>query len=115
MNWRKLIQRSIRSIYNRDRHAKEAGAANVQGSRIRLTLYCAVLGMALLLFGVALYLGTQYFLLAPIEADVATHAQMRANNWLRSPSDQSSPGIWTTRPIWPSTTSSHSSEILRLR
>ena len=94
MNWRKLIQRSIRSIYNRDRHAKEAGAAMFQGLRIRLTLwYCAVLGMALLLFGMALYLGTQYFLLAPIEADAATHAQMRANNWLRSPSDQSSPAF----------------------
>jgi DNA methylase len=39
---------------------------------MRLTLwYCGMLGMALVLFGVVLYFGTQYFLLTPIETDAA--------------------------------------------
>jgi signal transduction histidine kinase len=57
------------------RLSREPGAALFWGLRIRLTLwYCGVLGAALVLFGVALYFGTQYFLLSPIEADAAGHA-----------------------------------------
>ncbi len=57
------------------RLSREAGAALFQGLRIRLTLwYCAVLGAALLLFGVILYFGAQYFLLNPIETSAAQHA-----------------------------------------
>ena len=49
--------------------------AMFQGLRIRLTLwYCGVLGVALILFGVMLYFGTQYFLLTPIASDAAGHA-----------------------------------------
>lgn len=61
----------------RGRLWQEPGAALFQGLRIRLTLwYCGVLGAALLLFGVALYIGAQYFLLTPIEDDVAQHTQI---------------------------------------
>ena len=63
-----------------------------QGLRVRLTLwYCGVLGAALVLFGVALYLGTQYFLLSPIESDAAVHAQMHVNDWLSFSSDRACP------------------------
>lgn len=69
----------------RSRVSQEAGAALFSGLRIRLTLwYCAVLAVALILFGTALYLGAQYFLLNPVEDNVAHHAQMDANQWLTS-------------------------------
>jgi hypothetical protein len=59
-----------------------------QELRVHLTLwYCGVLCAALILFGVALYLGAQYFLLSPIEADAAGHAHMRVNDWLTFSSD----------------------------
>ena len=65
------------------RLSREPGAALFWGLRIRLTLwYCGVLGAALVLFGVALYFGTQYFLLSPIEADAAGHAQAHVQQWL---------------------------------
>jgi signal transduction histidine kinase len=58
-------------------------AALFQGLRIRLTLwYSGVLGAALVLFGVVLYFGVQHFLLAPVKADVATHADVRVEQWL---------------------------------
>lgn len=72
------------SFPGRGRLWREPGAALFQGLRIRLTLwYCGVLGAALILFGVALYIGAQYFLLAPIEYDVAQHTQEHVVQWLR--------------------------------
>src|SRR5437763_5589675 len=65
------------------RLSQEPGAALFQGLRIRLTLwYCAVLGAALVLFSVTLYLGARYFLLTPIEANVALHARAHVGQWL---------------------------------
>ena len=65
-----------------------------QGLRVRLTLwYCAVLGVALLLFGVALYLGTQYYLLSHIEADAAAHAQVHMTEWLSGAVDRACPSF----------------------
>jgi signal transduction histidine kinase len=67
----------------RSRLSQEAGAAVFQGLRLRLTLwYCGVLGAALLLFGVLLYIGTQFFLLNPIQSNAAMHAQAHAQLWL---------------------------------
>jgi signal transduction histidine kinase len=68
---------------NKKYHAQEAGASLFQGVRVRLTLwYCGVLSVALILFGVALYFGTQYFLLSPIANDAQMHAQGHINEWL---------------------------------
>ncbi len=54
-----------------------------QGLRIRLTLwYCGVLGAALVLFSVVLYVSVQYSLLTPIEADTAMHARAHVDQWL---------------------------------
>jgi signal transduction histidine kinase len=74
-----------RSLHRREgRRSKEPGAALFQGLRIRLTLwYCGVLGTALVLFSVALYLSVQHFLLAPVGADAAVHAYGRVGEWLR--------------------------------
>ncbi len=66
------------------RLSQEPGAALFLGLRVRLTLwYCGVLGTALVLFSAALYLGAQYFLLGPIEANAARHAQVHVNIWLK--------------------------------
>jgi signal transduction histidine kinase len=74
------------------RRTPEAGAALFQGLRIRLTLwYCGVLSIALVLFGVALYLGAQYFLLSPIEHEATEHAQMHAQMWLSGHLDDACP------------------------
>jgi signal transduction histidine kinase len=65
------------------RLSQEPGAALFLGLRVRLTLwYCGVLGTALVLFSAALYLGAQYFLLGPIEANAARHAQGHVKVWL---------------------------------
>ena len=65
------------------RHRNEPGAQLFSGLRIRLTLwYCGVLAAALILFGIGLYFGAQYFLLHPVEADSAMHAQVHATQWL---------------------------------
>jgi signal transduction histidine kinase len=65
-----------------------------QGLRIRLTLwYCGVLGVALLLFGVALYFGTQYFLFTPIESDAAMHAQVHQNEWFTDSAARACPSL----------------------
>lgn len=81
------------------RRSQEPGAALFQGLRIHLTLwYCGVLGAALILFGIALYLGTQYFLLTPIENDVADHAHEHVEQWLRFSPDRACP----LRPFGPS-------------
>src|SRR5579885_3043871 len=74
------------------RRTPEAGAALFQDLRIRLTLwYCGVLSVALVLFGVALYLGSQYFLLTPIENNTAAHAQIHLNQWLTGAFDRACP------------------------
>ncbi|MEO6888805.1 MAG: ATP-binding protein [Ktedonobacteraceae bacterium] len=68
----------------RSRRSREAGAALFQGLRVRLTLwYCGVLGTALVLSGVALYVGARLFLLAPVHDDLAGHANGHAQQWLR--------------------------------
>jgi signal transduction histidine kinase len=73
----------------RGRLSPEPGAALFQGLRIRLTLwYCTVLGMALVLFSVALYVGARYFLLAPIEANVALHVRGHVGQWLTMSPDR---------------------------
>ncbi|HEX6556210.1 MAG TPA: ATP-binding protein [Ktedonobacteraceae bacterium] len=67
----------------RGRLTQEPGATMFQGLRISLTLwYCVVLGAALVLSGVALYFGVQYFLLNPIETDAAGHAHVHVGQWL---------------------------------
>ena len=74
------------------RHTQEPGAGLFQGLRMRLTLwYCGMLGLALVLFGVVLYFGTQYFLLTPIETDAALQAQAHAELWLTSSLDRACP------------------------
>jgi signal transduction histidine kinase len=92
MNWRSqawsIGQRGTGHL------SREAGAAMFQGLRIRLTLwYCGVLGVALILFGVALYFGTQYFLLTPIESDAAMHAQVHQNEWFTDSAGRACPSL----------------------
>jgi len=89
MNWnRPAWWPSLR----RGRLSREAGAALFQGLRVRLTLwYCGVLGAALVLFGVALYFGTQYYLLTPIESDTQAHAQAHEKLWLTNSLAQACP------------------------
>lgn len=84
------------SVMNRGkgRPSQEAGAVMFQGLRIRLTLwYCGVLGVALVLFGVTLYFGTQYFLLTPIESDAAMHAQVHQNEWFTDSAVRACPSL----------------------
>jgi len=50
-----------------------------------------MLGMALVLFSVVLYFGTQYFLLTPIETDAALHAHTHAKLWLTGSLDRACP------------------------
>lgn len=64
------------------RLSREPGAALFQGLRVRLTLwYCGVLGAALILFGVALYFGTQHFLITPVAGDAQAHAGAHEHQW----------------------------------
>ncbi len=91
---RRQIAQWTRSALWEGRLSREAGASMFQGLRVRLTLwYCAVLGVALLLFGVALYFGTQYYLLSPIESDAAMHAQGHMNEWLSGAIDRACPSF----------------------
>ena len=84
------------------RFSQEPGAALFQGLRIRLTLwYCGVLGAALLLFGVALYFGTQYFLLSPIESDAAAHAHVHAGELFTGAVDRACPSFGFPGPPGP--------------
>jgi signal transduction histidine kinase len=74
--------------------SQEAGASMFQSLRIRLTLwYCGVLGVALILFGVTLYFGTQYFLLSPIASDAAMHALVHQNEWYTNSANQACPAL----------------------
>ncbi|HYU76115.1 MAG TPA: ATP-binding protein [Ktedonobacteraceae bacterium] len=99
MNWRSLARIRYRG---NARISQEAGAALFQGLRIRLTLwYCAVMGAALVLFGVALYIGTQYFLLNPIASDAAAHAQVHQNEWFMGSPGRACPLLGPTRQPGP--------------
>jgi len=92
MSWRSHDWSKVR--HDKSRLSQEAGAAMFQGLRIRLTLwYCGVLGVALVLFGVALYFGTQYFLLTPIASDAAMHAVVHQNEWYTNSASQACPAM----------------------
>ncbi len=67
----------------RGRSSQEPEATLFQGLRIRLTLwYCGVLGAALVVFSMALYLGAQHFLFTPIEDEITARAHIRVAQWL---------------------------------
>ena len=101
MDWRKLTWWLPRPR-GRPR-SYEPGAALFRGLRIRLTLwYCGVLGAALILFGVALYFGTQYFLLTPIESDTQAHALVHENEWLSGSLDRACPLLGSQSQFGPS-------------
>ncbi len=69
----------------KSRSSREPGDALFQGLRVRLTLwYCGVLGTALVLFCVVLYLVAQYALLNPIESSVLGDAHSHADRWSMS-------------------------------
>src|SRR5258708_24065126 len=72
------------SLHSRKGHRSQGPeAAMFQGLRTRLTVWSwGVLGAALVLFSVVLYLAVQFFLLAPVEADTAQHAHAHVNQWL---------------------------------
>jgi signal transduction histidine kinase len=90
MNWRRSDWWPLHR--GRSRLSREPGAALFQGLRVRLTLwYCGVLGAALVLFGVSLYFGTQYFLLLPVANDAAVHAQVHAGEWFTGAFDRACP------------------------
>lgn len=90
MNWQNSIQRFL--PHRKSRLSQEAGSAMFQGLRVRLTLwYCGVLGFALILFGVSLYLGARYFLLSPIQSDAAMHARGHTQEWLGGAFDRACP------------------------
>ncbi len=66
----------------KSRGNQEPSAALFQGLRVRLTLwYCGVLGVALILFGVVLYFGAQYFLITVPEQGVYSQANEHAMRW----------------------------------
>ena len=92
MSWRSQVWSKMHR--GKSRLSQEAGAAMFQGLRIRLTLwYCGVLGVALVLFGVALYFGTQYFLLTPIASDATMHALVHQNEWYTNSASQACPAL----------------------
>lgn len=95
------MRRIIASRRGEGRPSQEAGAGLFQNLRVRLTLwYCGVLCAALILFGVALYIGAQYFLISPLENDAAGHAHSSQMQWLtqsaehvcQSPDSHDQPG-----------------------
>ena len=78
--------------FRRSRLSQEPGAALFQGLRVRLTLwYCCVLGAALILFGVALYIGTQHYLITPVADDAQAHASVHENDWYAGQISQACP------------------------
>ena len=93
------IRFAWRPLHRRQSHySQEPEAALFHGLRIRLTLwYCGVLGAALVLFSVALYLGAQYFLFTPIETDAAIHAHAHVAQWLSFASDHTCTSFPTDR------------------
>ncbi|HLZ62803.1 MAG TPA: ATP-binding protein [Ktedonosporobacter sp.] len=79
---RRRISNWWSSLLGMGRFSREAGAAMFQGLRIRLTLwYCGVLALALVLFGVALYIGVQAALFGPVEGAADMHAHHLADVW----------------------------------
>ena len=83
--------------WRKGRHAKEAGAALFQGLRIRLTLwYCGVLGAVLLLFGIILYFGAQFFLINPIMDSARQHTDAHVSQ-LTSPFGNNACSTFTAR------------------
>ncbi|HJT59380.1 MAG TPA: ATP-binding protein [Ktedonobacteraceae bacterium] len=100
------MQRSRFALWplNRDRNllAREPGAVLFRGLRVNLTLwYCGVMAAALILFSVALYFSTEQFLIGPIKADTAMHAQDHLSQLLQgSPNACPSfgPGQFGNRP-----------------
>src|SRR5436190_5876161 len=92
MSWTSQVWSKVHR--DKSRLSQEAGASMFQGLRIRLTLwYCGVLGVALVLFGVALYFGTQYFLLTPIASDAAMHGLVHQNEWYTNSVSQACPAL----------------------
>src|SRR6266550_3504572 len=84
--------------------SREPGAAMFRGLRINLTLwYCGVLAIALVLFGVALYLGTQHYLFDAVESDAQMHARGHIGEWLMSnrPLDRACPSFQSVPPPGP--------------
>lgn len=70
----------------RDSAVARDSARMFQGIRLRLTLwYTGVLALALLLFGVALYLGVRQAAVGPIEDRIHTSADALAADWRSSP------------------------------
>jgi hypothetical protein len=70
----------------REQPAAEPGAAMFRGLRGRLTLwYSGVLAAALILFGTALYFGTQQMLFAPVRGDLTTQADIIGQQWQAAP------------------------------
>src|SRR5256714_6344026 len=96
MNWRRPTWWFLHRV--KGRFSQEAGAALFQGLRIRLTLwYCGVLGAALVLFSVVLYLGAEYFLINPIKDNAARHADAHVGQLLSSPFPTSACSTFNTR------------------
>jgi signal transduction histidine kinase len=96
MSWQKQQAYLHSGRAERATLAQEAGGALFRGLRLRLTLwYCGVLGTALVLFSIALYLGAQYFLLQPIEEVARQDAAMHATEWQNGRLDHacSSPAV----------------------
>jgi signal transduction histidine kinase len=88
--------------FRRGRLSQEPGAALFQGVRTRLTLwYCGVLGAALVLFGVALYFGTQHFLITPVTDDVQMHADAHENAWTSGNLNRACPFVGSQGPNSP--------------
>ncbi len=82
--------------------SQEPGAALFQGLRVRLTLwYCGVLGAALILFGMALYVGTQHFLITPVANDAQMHAGAHENEWYTGAINQACPLLDQQDPFGP--------------
>ena len=92
MSWRGQIRSKVH--HNKGTHSQEVGVTMFRGLRNSLTLwYCAVLGVALVLFGVLLYFGTQYFLLSPVISDTQQHAIVHQNQWYTNSVSKACPAM----------------------
>jgi signal transduction histidine kinase len=91
-------------LLQRKHHAsQEPGEAMFRGLRIRLTLwYCGVLGVVLLLFGVILYFGAQFFLINPIKDNARQHADVHVSQLLSPFGDNACSTFPTRGPGGPS-------------
>src|SRR5690348_15612774 len=92
MSWRGQIRSKVH--HNKAIHSQEVGVTMFRELRNSLTLwYRAVLGVALVLFGVLLYFGTQYFLLSPVISDTQQHAIVHQNEWYTNSVSQACPAM----------------------